>query len=271
VTALSTTSEIAAEWRKAAISPLSWAHCENQAGAAQGEAGGLFVEAAGFPRRAYMKPVHDHEDDQIVCRAAREKVAADLAHDLGLPVPPAQLTTWRERRISKPVVVSLVMYPRQFAWLQVRGEPIPESVYGAALASVLAKGTPMLAFDTWLGQEDHGDHPHNIVWGYEPSNMANSGLIFLDYSFSMGYNGRWRDGGWKPVTLVPFPPLLLQYLDKQSLRTAVEKIEAYSDAEIGAVIQRVPDSHMAPAQRELLQEALIGRKTLLRTCLQQLL
>jgi hypothetical protein len=268
---LPTTAEIAADWRKAAVSPLNWTDCANQAGAAQGEAGGFFVEATGFPRRAYMKPVHDHLDDQIVCRAAREKIAADLAYDLGLPVPPAQLTTWLEGKSSKPVVVSLVMYPTQFAWLQVRGLPIPQSVHGAALAAVLAKGSPMLAFDTWLSQEDHGDHPHNIVWGYEPANMANTGLIFLDYSFSMGYNGTWRSGGWKPVTLVPFPPLLLQYLDKQALRTTLEKIEAYPDAEIGAVIQRVPDSHMAPAQRDLLQEGLIGRKTLLRACLQQLL
>lgn len=266
-----TTAEIAAEWRKDAISPLTWTPCNNQAGAAQGEAGGHFVEASGFARRAYMKPVYDHEDDQIVCRAAREKIAADIAYDLGLPVPPAQLTKWVEGKSSKPVAVSLVMYPRQFAWLQVRGQPVPESVYGAALATVLAKGTPMLAFDTWLGQQDHGDHPHNIVWGYEPANMANSGLIFLDYSFSMGYNGSWRDGGWNPVTLVPFPPLLLQYLDKQSLRATVEKIEAYSDAEISAVIQRVPNSHMPPAQRDLLQAGLIGRKTLLRACLQKLL
>jgi hypothetical protein len=218
-----------------------------------------------------MKPIHSHEDEQVVCRAAREKIAADLAHDLGVPVPPVQLTTRSDGRNVKPVAVSLVMYPRQWAWEQVKTQPVGETVHGAALVAILAQATPMLAFDTWLAQTDHGDHPHNIVWGYDPASMANAGLIFLDYSFSMGYSGGWKDGHWRTVEMAPFPALLLQHLDRSALRDTIQKIEAYPAEVIREVVGRLPDSHMPPPQRDLLQEALIGRKSLLKDCLQRLL
>ena len=144
------TSEIAAAWRREALSPFEWKDCPNQAGAAPGEAGGCFVQAAGFSRRAYLKPIFDHPDEPAVCRAAREKIAADLAFDLGLPVPPVQLCIRRGGRARIPAAVSLVMYPRQWAWEQIRHLPLTDPDIGSSLASVLATATPMLAFDTWL-------------------------------------------------------------------------------------------------------------------------
>jgi hypothetical protein len=59
---------------------LKWRRCENQAGVihaepAEGEAGGYFVEADGFARRAYLKPVKAHADARTHARAGREKIA----------------------------------------------------------------------------------------------------------------------------------------------------------------------------------------------------
>lgn len=188
---------IAHEWRQDASSPYEWRRCANQAGTIQGEAGGYFVEADGFERRAYLKPTNIHADAAQVARAAREKIASDLAYDLGLPVPAAQLTT-----LSSPppgceptVVVSLVQYPTQHPWALIKAHPLDGgNPLSLALAQVLTTCAPMLAFDTWLDQTDHGDHPHNIVWGYDPQNVADSRVIFLDYAFSMGFRGDWAGG-----------------------------------------------------------------------------
>ena len=93
-------AELAAEWRKHAECPYPWKPCGNSAGVlgtiAKGEGGGLFVgfdELGG--RRAYMKPTR--KALPMYAKAAREKIASDLASELGVPVPPVLLTTREDR------------------------------------------------------------------------------------------------------------------------------------------------------------------------------
>ena len=169
-------SEITKEWRQHVITPLVWTKAVNQAGVSPGEAGGYFVEAGGFDRRAYLKPSASHPDARQRCRAAREKIASDLAYDLTIMVPPVQLYTLASAPTGHEIAVaiSLVMFPVQWPWSYVKGCPIDQTPLGAALAKVLGECSPAVAFDTWLAQTDHGDHPNNIVWGYEPSNLAGS-------------------------------------------------------------------------------------------------
>jgi len=81
---LISTGKLAAEWRRRCVGGYQWRRCANQAGSlgelVEGEAGGFFVECDELPkRRAYMKPRRRGH-----ARAAREKIAADLAHDLGV-------------------------------------------------------------------------------------------------------------------------------------------------------------------------------------------
>jgi hypothetical protein len=66
--------------------------------------------------------------------------------------------------------VSLVMHPMQFSWEQVKpklSEP-ESSVHGLVCSLLPEAASAALAFDTWVGQIDHGDHPHNIIFGYDP-------------------------------------------------------------------------------------------------------
>lgn len=261
-----TNQEISNLWRASCVSQTEWRRSQNQAGAVEGEATGEYVHAEDFPRRAYRKPITDKKDDFIYCRAAREKIAADLAHDLGFPVPPALLT----RHENRPAVVSLVMYPTQWPWEQIRSLKLDEETpSAAAMLKELSRASPLLAFDTWLGQVDHGDHnPHNIIWGYNPRRLSESALIFLDYAYSMGFDATsWADRKWETMKVAAFPPLILGHLDGDLLEDAISRIELLTEEAIRDIVSRIEDFWMPPDQREMVQEALIYRRKHLRTCL----
>jgi hypothetical protein len=259
---------IGLEWRRSVVSPLDWRWCENQAGALEGEALGFMASAEGFDRRVYLKPGTASAPD-LALIAAREKIVSDLAHDLSLPVPPAQLAIRRDAADGCPkhVVVSLVMYPVQWPWEQVRYLQVDDSPQGLALAKVLGDCAGMLAFDTWVDQEDHADHPSNVVWGYDTARPGVSELIFLDYARALGFNGKWEAEGWKTVAAAPFPRLLKDTLVPAALQAVVDKIEKFPDDRIIEIVSRIPDVFMHPKQRELVAGALVYRKGLVRSAI----
>lgn len=108
------------------MSPWQWRTAANQAGAVpdsprEGEAGGLYVTCDAVPRRAYLKP-RKREHGPFGCRAAREKIVADLARDLGVAVPPVLLFVRHDAPQGEETscCVSLVLYGRQFPWHQIK-------------------------------------------------------------------------------------------------------------------------------------------------------
>ena len=254
-------------WRETAESPFTWRKCANQAGAVVGESGGFYVETDGFPRRAYMKPAREMPDDLQHCRAAREKIASDLAHDLGLPVPPACLSKYELR----PVVVSLVMYPRQWPWKIVNENQPKPGPLAAALAKAFAECSAMYVFDTWVDQDDHGDHPHNIIWGYDPFHISDSEIIFLDYANSLGYNGNWFNDGWSAMEKAAFPTKICDNLNADRLSKCIEDIENIPEKQIHEIISRIPNSYLPVEQKSTIFEGLTGRRKQLRTTFSDLL
>lgn len=261
--------QIARDWRSQARSPHTWKPCADQTGVKTGEAGGYKVEADGFDRVCYLKPANAHGDEATHCRAAREKIASDLSYDLGLGLPPAQLTI---RDAPPPgctphVVISLLQYSKQWPWSAIKAVPVDESPTGAALAQALSRCSPLLAFDTWTDQQDHNDHPDNIVWGYDPSHLGASAIIFLDYANSMGFGGSWAAGGWQNVTKPQWMPLMLQHLNAALLRQTVERIENFEEAAIRDIVNRVPDDYLSQAHKTTVLDGLLGRRGLIRNVL----
>jgi hypothetical protein len=269
-------AELAAIWRREVTLGCRWVEVPNTAGVLgdvqEGEAGGLFVHADRWPRRrAYMKP-RKRDPDPRSARAAREKICADLAFEVGCLVPPVVLArrengpTQEERACS----VSLVMYPRQFPWEQVKkfalsGPPGTE-LLRERLPTAAATG---LAFDTWVGQTDHNDHPHNIIFGYvphdDPSIAATDGdYVFLDYAMALGWRGGWEGNGSNALGIAPFPPAMKAAIDRGILEGTLERIESLTEETVAEVVNRIPDEYLVAEQREIILKGLHHRRTALR-------
>ena len=229
-----------------------------------------------------MKPAkeltgqRDRRINKEKARAAREKIAADLAYDLGLPVPPVVLYKREEDGLisSKHVSVSLVMYPRQWAWGQVKHEFSAVgsgSPTGAAVAKTLASTSKMHVFDTWIGQTDHGYSPHNIVWGYEQGALEKSKLIFLDFANSLGSKGGrdfsncWGNDGWQQFTKAQFPDLMVSHYDETLIDETIEEIKNLSKDNITEVVERIPPDFLLPKQACSIIDGLLGRREQLRS------
>lgn len=270
-----TTKEIAAEWRGLIDPPYRWRKCANQAGALadyrEGEGGGFFVESDRLEgRRAYLKP-RQPDAARVFCRAAREKIASDLAAEVGVCVPPVVLAQ-RFDAVGEEnyVCVSLVMYPRQWSWGQVRGLLADRgtSNIGRSLAGWVPKSAAHgLAFDTWLGQTDHADHPHNVIFGLDPNDETDQAFVFLDYAMAMGVKDAWENQGYLACSVAPFPPYMIDNLDSKALAETINVIENVTDSRIWDLVTRVPASYLPAEKGATIADGLIARRLLLRSAL----
>jgi len=273
-TAADRNREISETWRRLVELPGRWRRSSSQAGgllvAERGEAGGYFVELDAVPgRRAYLKPLKRHGWR----RAAREKIASDLAGEIGVTVPPVLLAVNEAADVERWACVSLLLYPHQFSWSQIRnflGEN--ESPIAGELASMMAApAARAFAFDTWLDQTDHNDHPSNIVFGYEGNDYRSGEFIFLDYAFSMGVSGGWANEGFRACHAAPFPPRMCSSLNRLVLEEAVQRIEAFSGAKVEDVVNRIPWQWLPDADKQVIVAGLLERRRLVRGALQSYL
>lgn len=257
---------IAQEWRSKVCSDLKWTRSKRDGGGIHGEASGYYAEAAGFGRRVYLKPGRPDANAVEHARAAREKIAADLAHDLELPVPPCQLALLDDPPggCVPTVVISLVMYPRQFPWsvYLATSRGLDESSEGLATAKVLGDCSPMWPFDTWLGQFDHGDHPHNIVWGYDPGYRADQSILFLDFANALGHRGAWEGDGWKSVVRAPFPAIMQKNANQIAMVRTAQRIRDFEEKKLEEIVQRIPDVFLAAERKALVLQCLLSRRAL---------
>lgn len=264
--------EIETAWRALVELPGSWRKSASQAGGLlqvdpTGEAGGFFVELDAAPaRRAYLKPLKRHAWK----RAAREKIAADLGFEVGVTVPPVLLTVnERVPDAERHACVSLLLYPHQFSWGQLKDFLAEgESPLAAELATLLpAPAARAFAFDTWIGQPDHDDHPSNIVFGYEGSDYLAGAFIFLDYAFSMGVSGGWNNEGFRACGPAPFPPRMCGSVSVSVLEQAITAIESVGDNVIAEVVNRIPWQWLADDEKQVILAGLVARRTMVRAAL----
>ncbi|MBI5500479.1 MAG: hypothetical protein HY907_09560 [Deltaproteobacteria bacterium] len=216
-----------------------------------------------------MKPMKK-DPDPARARAAREKIASDLACDLKLTVPPVVLAHRENAGAEESdVCVSLVMYPVQYSWYTVEPKirEIGDQVAGAARTAMWRTAALALAFDTWVGQGDHHNHPHNIVFGYVPGDLLHAEFVFLDYAWAFGFSGGWRGEGTSTCGPVGFPTIMLANMDRPALLAAVAAIEQFDVATIKDVVARIPTSHLDRQEGQLIASRLIQRRSSVRAAL----
>lgn len=214
-----------------------------------------------------MKPLKSHKWK----RAAREKIAADLAHDLGVAVPPVLLAKNRRSDSIEPnVCVSLVMYPHQFSWGQIgRFAGTNSHEVGKALAASISEPcSRALVLDTWLQQTDHADHPSNIVFGYEGADYSAGRFLFLDFAFSMGISGAWDNDGFGQCVEAGFPEKMRSAVARGALEQAVEQVESLPSAVIDSVVERIPADYLPESEKRTIIKGLKARRSLVRGALE---
>jgi hypothetical protein len=120
---------------------------------------------------AYVKPRSDVERKLVV---AREKIAADLAHILELPVAPVVV------RLPMPdegwpyhTAMSLSCLKSGRLWLTGGAAHLPAA--GEALEA-------LRVFWTWIGDGDHNAHPQNLLFEVLPDRVA---VVAIDHSYSL--------------------------------------------------------------------------------------
>ncbi len=157
------------------------------------------------------------------------------------------------------------MYPRQVSWDQAQAAIDQASGPLASLCDESAREAAAdgFVFDSWLQQEDHDDHPHNVIVGWNPGNPADRGLAFLDFAFAMGI------AGWREVGPARYPALLKSRLTPQSTEAALSKVENLSADRVVEVVQRVPGDFMPEDVRQGVAEQLVTRKVELRDALSE--
>lgn len=261
-------ASLRAEWRSRVEVRGGWRKSQSHAGGLfdvdqNGEAGGFFVELGELPgRRAYLKPLKKHGWQ----RAAREKIAADLATDIGVDVPPVLLAINENSTAERHVSVSLVMYPQQFSWGQLQhhmeAASPPFSHVSARLPESAARA---LAFDTWIAQTDH-EKPSNIVYGYEGAKYGAGKFLFLDFAFSMGISDNWSTTAGV-CTEARLPEYLRAHVHRPTLASTIEAIEGVTEATLRDVVDRIPWQWMPDEKKQAILTGLLARRTMVRPAL----
>jgi hypothetical protein len=191
----------------------------------------------------------------LVCRAAHEKIAFDLAHRLDLPIPPVILWGKDMGHYVRGRSISAWAFSRAAKWDEAHrlGLLTPELI--ASAGSVVSA---MRVFHTWISDTDRkSDHTQVDL---DSADML--GVAFIDHAFSMSY--QWKQPDANVGACPPYMPALE---DQGTMLQVAELISQTSDVVIEHIVNRIPASYLPPAERQHILDNLKGRRGKLRTIL----
>jgi hypothetical protein len=244
----------AKEWRAATAMALDWAIAGNPGGL-EGSAIGYLVRCDRYT--GFAKPSHDTG----IPVAAHEKIAADLAFDLGLPVPPVIL--WdrgdRKDRLLRFCAVSLVAFQPANKWRAINSVSVTRD---RLLPQFTAAASAMIPFDTWIDNTDRINDGNLIA--AEPIGKPTV-YAYIDHGHTMSHS--WGEGPAPGVgsAVGPYPTQVKP--DGKIVSAILAAIEALSEDQIRAIADRVPEEYITPKRRECISNGLCQRRAGLRTAL----
>lgn len=256
-------NRLAAEWRREMLSKHDWQLDTLKTPACGALSGVWLKQRPDAPYGAYLKPT------TYVCKfpaAAKEKIAADLAYDLGLSVAPVLLydSQCRFGAVQNECCVSLMTHAEMQPWGMLWTEALQSSPVGAAIRRAAAESVSSLAvFDLWIDNRDR-NNSGNVVFGEDREFPSRSGFVGLDHSLSMGASNSWANDGWKVVTAVPFPDELRGALDVSVMLRFAERIEGLTDETVFQCVKRIPGAYLDREYRDVIVKGLVSRKSLVR-------
>jgi hypothetical protein len=252
---------VAAHWRVEIESPDDWSPRSTGENVG-GESAGYFVTCG--PLNAYAKPSKIDRSREPVPRAAHEKIAADLACDLGLPVPPAVLKRWGTPppACDQPCVVcGLMPFFPVYKWAAVKAVPELEASLKGELRHA---ASAMVPFDTWLANTDRNNDGNLLISRSTVSTSGKLHVAYIDFSYSMSHS--WRPD-FRTVTPVGAYPIDPKDIDPVVTDSVVAAIEMLGEEHIRSVVGRLPDEFLSPAGKTLITDGLLYRQSKLRAAL----
>ncbi|WP_238208693.1 hypothetical protein [Methylobacterium marchantiae] len=238
--------DCSAEWRATLVSADAWQQI-GQAGAAGGEAEGFFVQCGSV--EGYAK------DSGGAFRAAHEKIASDLAFDLGLPVPP--LVLWEDGAARR--AVSRLPFTAAFKWDHARQAP---SAVTRMMPALTQAASAMVAFDSWVENIDRINGGNMIVSLALPQGF---GCAYIDYAFSLSHGWGCAPANPTSIRRGPYPEEVI--VDGAILAETVFAIEKLPSTTIEEIVRRIPDAFMEEQRRENIVASLVTRRDQLRSSL----
>ncbi len=257
------TEAAAGEWHSKVLSDHQWVP-DATLGRPGGIGEGYYVTAGSLT--AFAKPaVHPKPEWHAALKnnipATHEKIAADLAYELCMPVPPALL--WHCPSTRKESVqfkaVSLVPFKPFYTWEQIL---LISGMVKLVVPGIAKAASEIVAFDTWLDNRDRVN-AGNVIVGMQPGS-TDVRCAYLDFAQSMSFS--WDTGEAIPVAAVPrFPGAVPA--DRESLEAAVRAIESLDDAKIRAIVERIPEKFTTRKRLACIVNGLLMRRGALRGAL----
>lgn len=252
-----------ARWRANLYSETEW-ELDTQKSPSTGALSGVWLKpCTDAPYGAYLKPTTYH---CLFPAAAKEKIAADLAYDVGVSVVPVLLYESRCRfgAVQNECCVSLVTHaetpPWGFLWTGImQSSPVGAVLRGAAAERV----SSLFVFDIWIDNRDR-KNGGNVVYGEDRDLPSRSGFVGLDHSASMGVRNSWANDGWEVVALPPFPTELRRALDKSVMLRVAERIENLPELLVSECVQRIPSEYLSDDDRNDIVNGLLSRKSVVK-------
>ncbi len=180
---------------------------------------------------------------------------ADLAHCLGLPVPP--VTLWdRGASSGQPqfVAVSAWAYEGVLQWGQVDAT----LTYDQRLA-LLPAASAMVPFEAWIGAQDR-QNPGNMLVAADANGDVKG--AWIDYSFSLNHS--WNGNHQPNCQIVPMYPMVGSPV-AGVVADVVNGISGLQDAEIGKIVNRIPSDYLPRSIADTILKNLLDRRATLRS------
>jgi hypothetical protein len=183
--------------------------------------------------------------------AATEKIIADLASAVGLPIPP--VTLWdRGGAAGDPRFVAISAWAFSSALTWAQAETLLSAEQKLSLAGA---ASAVLPFEVWVSAQDRQNPGNMLVDGDLIGNQARG--AWIDYSFSLDYV--WK-GNLDVSTSVPpiYPPV--GALDVSRAREAATAISEVDPATIESIVNRVPEDYLPKAAGQNIIRNLLARQ-----------
>jgi hypothetical protein len=243
---------LAVQWSKTAVSVDAWTLGDL---IGRGESGARYIHRddglLGVAKNAVWYDINS---------AAHEKIASDLAHEVGIPVPPVAL--WQHPPTGHLYSISAAAFRQLITWEEARILKILTNEFRKNARPILSAG---FVFHAWIGDTDHGENPGNILVNAD-SGEARPALAFVDHCLSMSYKWSGFDAEFA-VREGPYYGLQRIEMDADVLTDCVARIMRLPKEKIEATVRRIPPAYLPTQDAELICRGLLARRERLNTLL----